>query len=398
MIRAAVVGVALLLSQATLALADFKRGESAFARGDYFGAHREWRESAEAGDTFAMLGLGTLHDTGHGVPQDFVQALSWYRRAAEAGNVHAMFNVGAMFDNGRGTDVNRTEAVKWYARSAARGNGRAAYAAALIYRDGDGVPRDTRAAVKFFKMAAAVGIGAARVNLANLGQGAPPDAVAGLSRSSGVAAKASEGTPAAAKLPPEAPLAAVGTAADKKETSASTMASPSVPVGHGNAAALPRPPPAVSRVAPDAPASATDDRFAAASIPAHPGKSPQPAPVQIVEQGALAARIERFHKLALQRADVSPALSKQYEAVVREVARRAMEGDDVAQYDIGFAYKQGVGMPFDLVRSYVYFVRATLSPDAELRSAALGEALDLGSQLTEAQQASAQDMLTRGAQ
>lgn len=399
MIRAAVVGVALLLSQATLALADFRRGESAFAKGDYFGAQREWRESAEAGDAFAMLGLGTLHDTGHGVPQDFVQALSWYRRAAEAGNVRAMFNVGAMFDNGRGTDVNRTEAVKWYARSAARGNGRAAYAAALIYRDGDGVSRDTRAAVKFFKMAAAAGIGAARVNLASLGQGAPPDAVAGLSRSSGAAAKASEGTPAAAKLPPEAPLAAVGTAADKEETPASTMVSPGVPAGHGEAAALPRPPPAVARVTPDVPASVTDDRFAAAaSIPAHPDKSPQPAPVQLVEQGALAAGIDRFHKLALQRADVSPASSKQYEAVVREVARRAMEGNDAAQYDIGFAYKQGVGMPFDLVKSYVYFVRATLSPDAELRSAALGEALDLGSRLTEAQQASAQDMLTRGAQ
>lgn len=373
MTRAAAVGAALLLSQATPALADVGRGDAAFARGDYLGAQREWREAAEAGDAAAMLGLGTLHDTGHGVPQNFAQALWWYRRAAETGNARAMFNVAAMFDNGRGTDVNRPEAVKWYVRSAARGNGRAAYAVATIYRDGDGIPRDTRAAVKFFRMAAAAGVGAARVNLANLGQSALPDAVAGLSRLPGAAAKAPEGTPAAAKPAPEAPSAAVG-ATDKAETPSSTMASP------------------------DAPAGATNNRLAAAaSIPALLD-TPRPAPVQLVERGALAAGIDRFHKLALQRADVSPASSKQYEAVVHEVARRAMEGNDAAQYDIGFAYKQGIGMPSDLVRSYVYFVRATLSPDAELKSAALSEALDLGSRLTEAQQALATDMLTRGAQ
>lgn len=396
MARGIVVGVALLLSQATLALADARRGDIAFEKGDYAGAHREWRESAEAGDISAMLGLGTLYNTGHGVQQDFVQALSWYRRAAEAGNAHAMFNVGAMFDNGRGTDVNRPEAVRWYVRSAARGNGRAAYAVATIYRDGDGVPRDTRAAIKFFKMAAAAGIGAARVNLANLGQSALPDSVAGPSRSPGAATKAFENTPAVAKLAPEALPTAVGTANVEAKPLGPTAMTPKV-ARNDEAAAAPARPPAVARAVPDAPASAADDRFAAAptSIPA-PGTSSGPSPVQIADQETLAAGIERFHKLALQHADASLALSTQYEAVVHEVARRAMEGNDVAQYDIGFAYKQGIGVPSDLVKSYVYFVRASLSSNAELSSAALSEAFHLGSRLTDAQQALTTDMLTRG--
>ncbi len=117
-----------------------------------------------------------------------------------------------------------------------------------------------------------------------------------------------------------------------------------------------------------------------------------------MEPGGLAAGTERFHELALHHADVSPALSKQYEAVVHKAARRAMEGNDAAQHDPGSACKQGVGVPPGPVGSYAHSVRASLSPNAELNSAALREAFELGSRLTDAQQASATDMLTRGTQ
>ncbi len=118
-----------------------------------------------------MSAVGTLYDMGHGIPQDFTAALSWYRRAAEAGEVRAMFNVGAMYDNGRGTPVNRAQAIRWYDMAAQRGNGRAAYDLGIIYRDGDGVLRDTASAIRYFGLAAAAGIGAARTNLAALGDG-----------------------------------------------------------------------------------------------------------------------------------------------------------------------------------------------------------------------------------
>jgi TPR repeat protein len=119
------------------ARADGLEGDVAFSSGDYAKALRIWRASAAAGDASAMLAVGMVYDTGHGMPQDFAAALSWYRQAAEAGNVHAMFNVAEMFDNGRGTPADRHEAIGWYGKAATRGYGRAAYNLGVIYRDGD---------------------------------------------------------------------------------------------------------------------------------------------------------------------------------------------------------------------------------------------------------------------
>jgi hypothetical protein len=175
MTRLAVLLMALLslgafLLRSTPTAADTVRGDVAFLNGDYATAYAEWRSLAEAGDPAAMLGIGTLYDTGHGVKQDFAEALTWYRRAAEAGSARAAFNVGAMYDNGRGTEKDTKEAIKWWRQAAAKGNGRAAYNLGVIYRDGDdGVARSRTEAVKFFQIAALAGIVAARQNLTALG-------------------------------------------------------------------------------------------------------------------------------------------------------------------------------------------------------------------------------------
>ena len=384
----------MLVSHTTLAFADARRGEIAFSHGDYVGAEREWRRSAQAGDTSAMLGLGTLYDTGHGVPQNFAQALSWYRRAAEAGNGRAMFNVGAMYDNGRGTDANRREAIKWYVMSAAKGNGRAAYVAATIYRDGDGVPQSTTAATKFFKMAAAAGIGAARVNLAGLGQGASPASLThSLFPPSGTATM-SKGITAAAKHPPV--LSTVNEAATvaRKPALLPTMS----PALSGDAVALAAPsrPPAVAPTTPDAPAGAAHDSstVAAINIPVGPVELSDPSPVGFIAPEEVGTVVERFHKVALQHVGVSAPLLKQYESAVSEVVRRAVEGNNVAQYDTGFAYERGIGLPANLVKAYVYYLRATASPDAELKSAALKQAVEVSERLTDAEFIAAIDMVT----
>lgn len=345
-------------------------------------ADREWREAADTGDVSAMLGLGVLYDTGHGERQDFAKALYWYQRAAEAGNARAMFNVGAMHDNGRGTAVNRPEAVRWYAMSAARGEGRAAYAVATIYRDGDGVPRNTTAAIKFFKIAAAAGIGAARSNLASLGQGVSHDAAARSNRPADGVPKLPDSASTMVKRPAEAQSAVADAGPAQAE------------------------PPAPAAPTPDASISPLKKDFAvaAAGIPAPP-KPSAPSSVEPAAAGttgepaaaAAASAIDRFHKVALQRGKVSPAVSKQYEGVFSEVAHRASEGNDAAQYDTGFAYERGIGVSPDLTRSYVYYIRATLSSDTALRSAALRAAFEIGGRLTDAQQASAADILTHGA-
>lgn len=157
-----------LLIRPGLACADRLSADAAFSSGDYTAAYREWSNAAGTGDASAMAALGTLYDTGHGVPQDFALALKWYLRAAAAGDVRGMFNTGAMYDNGRGTPANRIEALRWYAQAAERGHGRAAFNAGLIYRDGDGVPRDRAAAIRYFRIAAQNGVQAGRANLAAL--------------------------------------------------------------------------------------------------------------------------------------------------------------------------------------------------------------------------------------
>ncbi len=172
--RRVLFATALLVLGPGLACADTLTGDAAFTAGDYVAAHREWSQAAGNGDASAMAALGTLYDTGHGVPQDFARALAWYRQAAEAGSVRGMFNTGAMYDNGRGAPVSRAEALRWYARAAERGHGRAAFDAGLIYRDGDGVPRDRVAAIRYFRIAAQDGVEAAWTNLAALHATEPP--------------------------------------------------------------------------------------------------------------------------------------------------------------------------------------------------------------------------------
>lgn len=274
------------------------KGDVAFAKGDYAAAYQDWRASADRGDASAMLAVGTLYDTGHGVQQDFAAALSWYRRSADAGEVRAMFNVGGMYDNGRGTAVDRAEAIRWYGMAAARGSGRAAYNLGVIYRDGDGVPRDVDAAVRFFRIAASDGIRAARANLVALHAEVPP-------------------MPEAA-----APTRSAGS-------------------------------------------------------PIDPGISPW------------AEAFGKFQREALARVAVDAADLKVFLAMLPTLMDKASEGNGLAEYDLGFAYEHGDGVPRDLVKSYVYYLRATTSMEADVEAPAMAAALQVDQQLTDAEHASA---------
>lgn len=179
------IGAALLAGMAAAPpgqdrlVVEASRGDVAFATGDYATALQAFQAQADAGDPSAMLAMGVLYDTGHGVKQDFAAALHWYRRAADAGNASGMFNVAVMLDNGIGTTRDLPQALGWYRRAADAGSGRAAFDLGLIYRDGDGAGRDRDAAIRYFTMAARAGVRAARTNLARLGApGAAPPAAA----------------------------------------------------------------------------------------------------------------------------------------------------------------------------------------------------------------------------
>jgi TPR repeat protein len=82
------------------------------------------------GDPNAALGFGNLYREGHGVSQDYSEAVKWYRSAAEASpradkpplqqvqdkiNIRAArLNLALMYYDGMGTQKNYEEAAKWY--------------------------------------------------------------------------------------------------------------------------------------------------------------------------------------------------------------------------------------------------------------------------------------------
>jgi len=61
-----------------------------------------------------------MYRTGEGVPQDDVEAASWYRKAADQGDADAQNNLGVMYDTGEGVPQDDVEAHKWHNLAASR--------------------------------------------------------------------------------------------------------------------------------------------------------------------------------------------------------------------------------------------------------------------------------------
>jgi TPR repeat protein len=60
-----------------------------------------------------------MYHGGHGVPQDYQEALKWYRKAAEQGNTHAQNSLGRMYANGKGVPQDFVRDHMWYTFAAA---------------------------------------------------------------------------------------------------------------------------------------------------------------------------------------------------------------------------------------------------------------------------------------
>ncbi len=76
----------------------------------------------EQGDARAQLLLGSLYDTGQGVPEDDAEAVRWYRLAAEQGHPKAQLNVALQHILGEGVPVDHVRAYAWLELGAAGGD------------------------------------------------------------------------------------------------------------------------------------------------------------------------------------------------------------------------------------------------------------------------------------
>ena len=83
-----------------------------------------------------------MYAKGHGVEQDYKQAVTWYRMAANQGYAKAQSNLGVMYDKGYGVKQDYYQAVKWYHKAADQGYAKAQDNLSIMYYEGLGVKQD----------------------------------------------------------------------------------------------------------------------------------------------------------------------------------------------------------------------------------------------------------------
>jgi TPR repeat protein len=135
----------------------FVAGVDAFDRGEFAKAHEIWLAWAHRGDPAAQRNLAHLYRMGLGVPQDFVQAVTWYRLAADNGLARAQANLASMYLRGQGVAEDPQQAAYWFTAAAVNGHVLAQYNLALLYLRGEGVTRNEAKAAGWLYKAAKAG-------------------------------------------------------------------------------------------------------------------------------------------------------------------------------------------------------------------------------------------------
>jgi TPR repeat protein len=114
-------------------------------------------EPAQKGDPNAQVELGWMYYKGEDVTQDYQKALEWFRKAAEQGDAKAQVALGGMYEVGKGVPKNKRQAVMWYQKAAERGYSEAQYICGLMYLNGVGVSKDYKQALQWFTKASEQG-------------------------------------------------------------------------------------------------------------------------------------------------------------------------------------------------------------------------------------------------
>ena len=149
-----IAAVLVWLGTWSLSWAGFVEGATAYGRGDYATALREFRSAAERGDADAQFYLGGMYDDGKGVERDDRQAVYWYRNAAQQGDADAQFYLGTMYSDGRGVQKDDEQALFWYRKAAEQGEVNAQAKLGGMYNAGVGVSTDLQQALYWAEKAA----------------------------------------------------------------------------------------------------------------------------------------------------------------------------------------------------------------------------------------------------
>ena len=157
---------------------DYDAANAAYENGDYDTTLRLVSRPAENGDPVAQNFLGVLHNHGHGVEEDDVEAVRLFRLSAEQGFAKGQDALGTMLMAGAGTDRDLDEARYWLERSAAQGLPDGQYKLGFLLvrhpRDNDDLARG----ISMLRTASDAGSTSAMTELAGcyrMGLGVTPD-------------------------------------------------------------------------------------------------------------------------------------------------------------------------------------------------------------------------------
>ena len=147
----------------TLAAADIKEAEKAYARKDFAHALTLFRKAATAGDAAAKFNIGTMYAKGQGVAQNYAEAVAWFLQSATQGYAPAQNSLGVRYEKGQGVTQDLARAAALYREASEQRLGLAQNNLSDLFAKGLGVTQDYVLAHVWSALASANGeAGAAR--------------------------------------------------------------------------------------------------------------------------------------------------------------------------------------------------------------------------------------------
>lgn len=117
-----------------------------------------FREASAKGCEYADGSLGRCYEFGHGVKQDYTEALKYYRKAADEYNdLSAKEKLGEFYMKGMGTEPNMKEALKWYNSVKDRLDVKIQLKLGECFEKGIDIEQDMKKAVEWYTLAAQKG-------------------------------------------------------------------------------------------------------------------------------------------------------------------------------------------------------------------------------------------------
>jgi TPR repeat protein len=146
--QAALLVLALILTLASAASANFIAGVRAYVAGNYDNALLEWAENAKDGDAKSMAYIGYIYFGGLGGYNDDAKALEWFTKAADLGDPDGTANLARMYAHGWGVSRDIGLAYELMMKVEGADNFAAQMTASEFYEMGFGTEVDLERALK----------------------------------------------------------------------------------------------------------------------------------------------------------------------------------------------------------------------------------------------------------